>query len=245
MRSGMALIPILAFAGAIPAGADVITLAPSQDNTLYENTLGAVSNGSGQHLFLGNNSLGSTRRALLAFDVAGAIPAGATIMSVSLQVHVSQAAGGPSVATVHRVLQAWGEGASDAPMSEGQGAPAAPGDATWLHTFFDGSFWDTPGGDFDPFASGSTLLADAGTYALSSSAMAADVQAWLDAPDTNFGWMLRGDEDFLSTAKRLDSREHPDPGVRPALLVTFTPIPGPASLLPLVLPWLRSRRRRT
>jgi len=31
---------------------------------------------------------------------------------------------------------------------ENAGDDAAPGDATWIHTFYDTEDWDSPGGDF-------------------------------------------------------------------------------------------------
>ena len=53
-----------------------VILTPVQDNTLFED-LTPLSNGSGEHLFAGNTSRGSARRALMQFDVAGGVPAGA------------------------------------------------------------------------------------------------------------------------------------------------------------------------
>ena len=58
-------------------------LSPSKDNTLYQTSAHIASNGSGQHLFAGNTGTGSAKRALLAFDVAGGIPAGATVTGVT------------------------------------------------------------------------------------------------------------------------------------------------------------------
>jgi len=56
--------------------------------------------------------------------------------------------------------------------------------------------------------------------------MVEDVQTWLDAPSTNFGWLVmsREDEPFnLPDARRFDTKENPDPAVRPVLIVDFTP----------------------
>ena len=50
--------------------------------------------------------------------------------------------------------------------------------------------------------------------------MVVDIQAWLDDPAINFGWVLIGDEATFPSTRRFDSRE----GVaRPSLLVDFTP----------------------
>ena len=52
--------------------------------------------------------------------------------------------------------------------------------------------------------------------------MVADVQAWLDNPASNFGWLVLGDETAIATAKRFDTRESASP---PMLTIEF--IPGP------------------
>ncbi len=58
-------------------------------------------------------------------------------------------------------------------------------------------------------------------YTCSSAAsFVADVQTWLDAAGSNFGWILLGDESGSGNAIRMSSREGSTP---PVLLVTFTP----------------------
>ena len=52
--------------------------------------------------------------------------------------------------------------------------------------------------------------------------MIADVQAWLDNPANNFGWLVLGDETAIGTAKRFDTRESASP---PMLAIQY--IPGP------------------
>jgi hypothetical protein len=60
--------------------------------------------------------------------------------------------------------------------------------------------------------------------------MAADVQNWLDAPSSNFGWFLIGTEGITGTAAEFASRQNSTFGVRPMLEVTFTTVPEPVSL---------------
>ena len=55
----------------------------------------------------------------------------------------------------------------------------------------------------------------------STPVMVADVQAWLDNPTTNFGWLLQGNEIETSTTKRFASKEHATAELRPQLLVSF------------------------
>ena len=218
--------------GAFARGEQVV-IPPSRDNTLYEHALGAISNGAGQHLFAGRTGIfdGTRRRALVAFDLAGYIPAGATIDSVTLTLNMSKTnvdAGNQPV-NLHRVLADWGEGTSDAAGDEGQGAAATPGDATWQHTFFNTSFWTVDGGDFSSTISAGRAVGGVGFYTWGpTSELRDDVQGWLDQPATNFGWLLRGNEAVITTAKRFDSRENPIATNRPVLVVDFTPpsIPG-------------------
>jgi hypothetical protein len=51
--------------------------------------------------------------------------------------------------------------------------------------------------------------------------MVADAQSWLDAPSSNHGWILVGDEDGSNTSKRFVSREGADAALRPQLVVTY------------------------
>ena len=130
--------------------ASIINIIPSKDNTLYEYdpAEGDHSNGAGFHFFAGENGMGELRRGVLAFDIAGNIPAGSTITAVSLTMNMSMTPAGALTVELHMLLADWGEGTSHAPMGEGDGAPATPNDATWRHRFFDSVFWTMQGGDF-------------------------------------------------------------------------------------------------
>ena len=201
------------------------TIAASKDNTLYESSTGALSNGAGQTFFVGrtNQISGSIRRGLLAFDIAGPLPAGAMIDSVRLRLNMSLTTAGAQTVQLHRVLSDWGEGTSNANTGGGGGgAPSTAGDATWVHRFFNSSPWTTVGGDFSSTVSASQSVAGIGFYPWGSTPqMVNDVQMWLDTPLSNFGWLLRGVESLAPTAKRFDTRENINPGVRPALTVFY------------------------
>jgi hypothetical protein len=214
-----------------------VTLLPVRDNTLYETTQGEVSNGAGVSLFVGMTGPNAgvvVRRGVLAFDVAAAVPAGATIDSVGLELHLAfqSPSGGPSSVALHRILAGWGEGTSDAGIAGGDGAAATPGDATWLHRVFDTDRWSSPGGDFLPAASASIVVGDRvpGYYEWTGDGLVADVQSMLDDPAGNFGWILVGDEGMAHSAKRFDTKEHGTPDQRPRLLIRYTlPPPAPSS----------------
>jgi hypothetical protein len=202
-----------------------VTISASKDNTLIEDSTGSLSNGAGPVFHAGRVSAtgqGTIRRGLIAFDVAGSIPPGATIQSVVLTLNMSQTNSGAQTVGLHRVLEHWGEGTSSS--SGGSGAPATNGDATWLHTFFDTTFWSNAGGDYSPMASGSQSVSSVGTYTWGSTPeMVSDVQQWLDNPSANFGWVMIGNESVQQTSKRFDSKDNANPSVRPQLQITYDP----------------------
>ena len=202
--------------------AAVTTLEPSKDNTLYESTEGIFSNGAGEFMFIGNNNSPQVRRAALAFDLS-TLPAYSTVTSVQLDVYMSQTISGPQDATLHRATQDWGESTSHANGGQGGGSFRAIGDVTWIHTFADDQFWTNPGGDFEAAASANVSMDQPGFYTFNSTAgMISDVQGWLDDADSNYGWLMLGEEVGQATAKRLATREHPDSARRPQLTVHYT-----------------------
>jgi len=220
--AGLALATLAAV-----AHADVATLVSARDNTLYESTTGALSNGAGVSMLSGrtNQPSNSRRRAVVHFNVAGAIPAGATIQSVQLRLTCDQASSSsPQTTALHRVLADWGEGASDAGAAAGAGAPSATGDATWKHRFFPTTTWTKLGGDFSATVSAAIGVSGPGDWTWGSTPqLVADVQAFLDAPATNFGWLVQGNEAAAATATRFDTREALDAALVPTLTVVYTP----------------------
>jgi spore coat protein A len=209
-----------------------VLLDAERDSTIYWES-DSTSNGSGEHFFAGRTAGVSLRRALIRFDVAGAIPAGSTITGVELTVYMSRSSAGAWPVALHRVLADWGEGASNPAGEEGQGTLAADNDATWAYRFYKPSApasspaWTSAGGDFVAGASATQSIGSTGQFYIfgSSAGMVGDAQAWLDTPGSNYGWILIGDESISQTAARFDSRTHPTTGQRPVLAVTYTP-PG-------------------
>jgi len=213
------------------------TVTSVLDNTLYEDAGGEISNGIGQWMFTGvtkGNTGGNPdppeiRRAVFAFDIAASgIPAGSTIDSVLLTLHLDlppNGLNGTRWQYLHQVTRAWGEGASQ-PLNpnEGGGAQAETGDATWLHSFYNTQMWTSPGGDFVTSVSDSVRVGDVnGDFTWGTTArMVSDVQLWLDTPASNNGWMLIGDESTNQTAKRFATRQRTVAAERPSLLVYYT-----------------------
>ena len=201
-----------------------VTLTPTKDNTLYQDTTGSLSNGAGMHLFVGATNQGRARRAVIAFDIASNLPAGARIQSVRLTLNMSRSLAGPQTVQLRRLLAGWGQGTSNAGVNEGGGAPATSGDATWLHRSHDTQLWETPGGDIAGTISASVTVAGLGSYTWeSTSQMVTDVQGRLTGPANNFGWLLLGNEAQSQTAKRFDSLENPTPANRPMLVIEYFP----------------------
>jgi hypothetical protein len=244
MRPNCIVVSILASAAWIEsADAAVITLGAAKDNTLYSDPNGALSNGAGEFFFVGNTGMGLARRGLVMFDLS-AIPTGSVINNVTLTLHMSMTSTGATDVSLHTLLANWGEGTSDAAGGEGAGAPSAPGDATWIHTFYDTSFWTNPGGDFTASPSATTSVNAVGSYFWSSAQMVSDVQQWVNSPVSNFGWLVKGNEAVSNTTKRFDTREALIPELRPALTIDYTPVPGPSVLAAIAAAALTIRRRR-
>lgn len=242
-----AAVVMVATAIATPVSAAMVSIIPAKDNTLIQQTDPAQQRSNGQgDLFSGRTNQDgqapatiSIRRSLIYFDVAAAVPAGSTITGATLTVRDIMGLNGDRTTTLHRALQNWGEGSSF--QNGGQGALAEDNDATWLYTFFNKAnptaspAWTTPGGDFDPAISASTIVSDDNggnqSFSWAGAAMVADLQQWLDDPAANFGWLIRGDESAGQTAKRLSGRATSFP---PTLVITFVPEPGAATLVAIV-----------
>jgi spore coat protein A len=231
---GAAVTALLALAvpGAFAATA---TLVPVDDTTIYQGVDPVTSEdfevnscGAGSNLFAGVTNDGLLRRALLRFDIAGSIPAGSTINSVTLTIDVDRSGDNQdSTMTLSPILDDWGEGAAncDSVRGGGQGVPADPGDATWLDAMFQQTAWGTPGGDSGAI-SGSAVIGTRGVFLWDSTApgndgMVDDVQSWLDSSATNFGWIVVGEEARSSTTRRFSSVEGQND---PVLTVDFTPV---------------------
>jgi hypothetical protein len=225
---------------------ETANLQASRDNTLYEDMFGSVSNGAGEYFFVGRTAAATLRRGVLAFDVANAVPAGSVITSVRLRLTMNRTAGSGAEVQLHRALQNWGEGTSDAFAEEGAGALSTPGDATWVHSSFDTTRWTTAGGDYEPGMLSSLIVGGNGSYFWESTPeFVQAAQSWLDSPANNYGMFLIGDEANDTTAKRFSTRESPDVDSRPELIVTYViPGPGVAGVVVVAMMGIGMRRRR-
>lgn len=234
LRLRLAVLAACAVAASAMAGGDliVVQLSASKDNSLVEIDDGSLSLAVSEFIFAGRvgNHGGNAklRRGLIWFDVVAALPPGCTVISVELAMFCVMTNSGPHSVELRRVLEGWGEGTSSA--VGGAGAPATPGDATWLHAFWPDQFWSIVGGTFADIPSGVAEVAFPGPYVWSSSpGMVADVQTWLDQPSGNFGWLVLGDEPYVQSVKAFASRENIVVEQRPVLTVTYqrAAVPSP------------------
>jgi spore coat protein A len=210
-----------------------VPFAAQKDNILYEDAAGAISNGAGRYLYTGNQTSGQRRRSVIRFDL-GSIPAGALIQSASLELHCSQSQGSAVPVALHRLHADWGEGTSDASGDESSGTTATVGDATWRYRYYATQTWLALGGDYELTPSASrTIGASNANYAWASSGVVVDVQSWVAAPGSNFGWIVIGDDASSANVKRFDSRQSSTPSDRPSLTITYIPAaPTGACCLP-------------
>ena len=214
-----------------PTGMGTVTvvLTPTKDNTLYENPAIDTSNGAGSHFYVGKTDIdgaanGTLRRGVLAFGISGTIPSLSTIISASLKVNVTREISGDEIFALHRLSGDWGEGTSVAPGEGGAGTLAEPGDATWNHSFYSATTWITPGGDFIVTPTMTTTIGGLGTHIWSTTPeLITDIQAWVDAPTMNYGWIVRGNEIDSASAKRFATKEHSNATLHPMLTIEYLP----------------------
>lgn len=246
----------------IVAEAATKTIVASKDNTIFQNNVNNSAGGAAG-IFSGSNGGGSPRRGLIAFDIAGNVPAGSLITGAQLTMYLGNAPNSnPQTIGLHRLSVDWGEGTAGSSTpgigGGGNGFAAGAGDATWSTPTFGSGAWTNPGatGDYNPTASGSTSVTgpvETGFTWTSTSAMVSDLQSWLNNPAGNFGWaMVSAGEATGSSVKAFYSRTatqnssgNPlNPDFRPMLTITYIPEPSTIALVALAGSLAIWRRRR-
>lgn len=243
LLAGLATLIPLALCTA-DARSDTITIGASKDNSIFEN-FSTNSSGGTAGIYVGGTATRSPRRGLIAFDVAGNVPAGATITSAQLTLYLALGSGDSVVVELHTLLADWGEGTAGSDLDTvhfgGAGFQASAGDATWNQRFFGSANWTSPGagGDFNPTASGAALIGvpniDVANptpfHWFSTPLLVSDVQSWLDNPATNFGWILMNTGEtvqgsaraYFSRSATLDTAGFPlQLDVHPALTIAYS-----------------------
>ncbi|BCA57085.1 hypothetical protein W02_42250 [Nitrospira sp. KM1] len=244
------LLSVMVAAGLSPttASAVTVTLGAGKASTIFENQPDN-SIGRGPGVFAGGDSNGSPRRGLIDFNVAANIPVGAIITSAQLSLYlgavgVSDTGTPDSVSRMvelHRLVGDWAHGPTGLGVvsidGTDQGYPAVPPSPTWNERRYQQNQpWSTPGGDFKPAASATTLVGQQLNTAytwLSTPDLVADVQFMLDQPSLGFGWMIVNPDERVSGSYRaFYTKDWTDPLMRPQLLLTYelAPVPVPAAV---------------
>jgi hypothetical protein len=202
-------------AGTLAQGATV-TLGPSADVELQEASP-LVSFGTGPTMVsggLGSNAGFARRRALMRFELTDTIPSGAVVTSVELVVNaVLMVPPTPAASDfgVHRLLRPWRETA-----------------ASWTWADNPVAAWGSPGASREDdavlTASAAVHVVGLGQYTYTSTPeLVADVQGWVDNPESNAGWLLRSDTEAAFTARHFGTRENSSGAA--SLTVEFEVVP--------------------
>lgn len=231
------VLACLALLSGIQLNAATVSLKPVADTGLFEKD--PNFNSGSQTDFpvgtLGTRAMKKRSRGLFKFDVAGNLPANAKITGATLAVTVQQVPG-EAVASnfsLHRVLKDWGEGTKTGFPG---GSQAGAGEATWNARFHPDQLWGSPGGeegtDYVGTASSTERLSGLATYTFEFGAIGlADLQLWLDDPNSNFGWLLKTEAEATAfTARRIAARENAS--AAPVLTIEFEE--GAAPTAPLI-----------
>jgi hypothetical protein len=212
--------------GGSAAGETIVTLREgvdgytgASDASMYED-FADNANGGHPYIYAGVTQVDSRRRGLIRFDLE-TLPADAAIESAELELTLDLARGFVENYRLHRLTADWGEGEVDTGDPGGQGLDANEGDATWNSNFHDISTWAAPGGDFITTPSVSIDIGTEGAVVFSDPGMAEDVRGWVAQPETNFGWVLIGEESGAFNARRFFSSEAPGSATRPMLRLTL------------------------
>ena len=217
------------------ASGDMVMIGAQKDAMIFGSSAGADTNfasGMGPAMFAGADGSLNRKRSLVQFDIAGKVPAGATITGVTLSLYLGQVAGsggggnGSAIPSRNLALfdlnQDWTEGTSGQGTAgvggSGQGFTRTTGDTSWDYASYNSAntltgTWNDGtnnlhGGNFSATASATSTFA--APYALnsaftwSSPGMVADVQQWLDNSASNHGWLLRALTGVDSTGKTVD-----------------------------------------
>ncbi len=218
----VALVSVM-ISGVVNSSGQYITrtaiLYPAADATISSSTPD-VNDGNSYLVTAGVSIDGlSISRALFRFDLSS-IPTNAIVTNASLYLVGATQPAAPGLFGLSVVLTNWSEAG-----------------VTWNDRLLSVP-WSAPGGqsgvDFLSYASSFAILngpgltnqfMDNGGYPYYG--LAHDVQAWLNNPSQNFGWVLAAaDETKIGTVLSLDSREAPlnQPALAVTYLAPFAPI---------------------
>lgn len=174
---------------------------------------------------------GANFKSLFQFDISG-IPGGQTIDSASLEIVISESSGTLGSVDLRRLLVSWVEG-----NGSDNSNPGTTG-VTWNSRDKGGSLanWTAAGASgngSDRFATTTaTLLANGAVGTKLIIPVTADVQLWYDGDAPNFGWLLEPLGGTVSNGiYRGFATNNQSTFAVPTLIVNYSPVPEPSSML--------------
>ncbi len=191
----------LVFPEAAYAGSDDSFISAGAPGISYGTCTNAILNGSG-----------SKMRMLVKFDMNGYIPSDAVVEKAYLTVYAG-AVTSPGVSAVcHKLTKPWLEGTTC-----GSGATGA----TW-NTYNSVNTWTTAGGDFETAAcsAGTLEIRTADNYS-EVEISAATVQEWVDNPSSNYGMIIKAQDESIAGDVSVFTNESGTPCMKPRLTVYY------------------------
>ena len=228
---GETIVPTGTLEAEIVSTNQIAEIPASKDTTLYQSSTGS-SNGLGESFWTSAGTGADAVHALLAFDIAASVPAGATIVDASLELSVLSTSGATPSFRLFPVTRdpsfAWVEGNANAAGDESAPPAALNGAATWSHRQWHVSNpqapWATPGGDGVLPSLRNLTVTQTGLLVIESANLLENVRTLHTDPAAFDGMQVFP----LSGAIRFASAEHPTTSLRPKLFVEyFVPVTTP------------------
>jgi hypothetical protein len=208
------------------------TLAPAAD-TFINSTVPNNNNGASFSIFTGRNGQGGMMRGLIRFATPPELQGRVTVNRVVLSL-VTQGTGimqdvppTPATDSLYPVGETWTEGTGfgDGLTMNTVGQPCATTGATWNQpdcaggtSWTGGTLAGAIGAANVPAAIGAAVVWD--SDAGGNAGLVPAVQAWIDTPAGNRGWLIASSTEGVAGAQRLASRE--SSGTAPSLVVRAT-----------------------
>ncbi len=159
--------------------------------------------GSATELLVRRWTSSYSRRTVIRFDVAGSMPANATITNAQLCL-TAYAVSHAMTINVHRLQTPWTESG-----------------VTWMHSEV-GQYWTTMGGDYDASESAAVAIAAGGIGEICWN-VTSDAATFYTAPTSNYGWLLRDPQDSGGSSETTSFRSREYSADVPRLQITYLP----------------------
>jgi hypothetical protein len=205
-----------------------VAIAPSKDTTIYQLNPNS-GNGLGES-FWATGTTGKQLRSLLDFDVASAVPDGATVLAARLELNALSVSG-TALLVLYAVPRdfsvSWVEGFDDAIGDEATPSGQTFGAATWSHRNWNPLSpqgpWSSSGGDTQLPALLTSLVRPTGLVVATSPALVDHVALLASTSAFHDGLLLLADTGSV----RFASDENATIAQRPRLIVDYVMPPAP------------------